>query len=89
MTRDAVAVQDPLHDHAGAGTQWTIVNIAENFPDIATPLGWSFWARPLETALRGAFCDLGALRPRRPGTGRGCRDRAMESVQGVPGLPPT
>ncbi|MGQ0625680.1 MAG: PEP-utilizing enzyme [Sporichthyaceae bacterium] len=53
---------DPLHDAAGASTLWTIVNTAENFPDVATPLGWSFWERPLELALRGAFCDLGALR---------------------------
>jgi pyruvate,water dikinase len=55
-------MRDPLHDRAGAGTAWTIVNTAENFPDVATPLGWSFWERPLELALRGAFCDLGALR---------------------------
>jgi pyruvate,water dikinase len=55
-------MRDPLHDTAGAGTVWTIVNTAENFPDVATPLGWSFWERPLELALRGAFCDLGALR---------------------------
>ncbi len=55
-------MRDPLHDQAGAGTRWTIVNTAENFPDVATPLGWSFWERPLELALRGAFCDLGALR---------------------------
>ena len=56
-------LKDPLHDTAGAGTVWTIVNTAENFPDVATPLGWSFWERPLELALRGAFCDLGALKP--------------------------
>jgi pyruvate,water dikinase len=56
-------MRDPLHDTAGASTQWTIVNTAENFPDVATPLGWSFWERPLELALRGAFCDLGALKP--------------------------
>ena len=55
-------MKDPLHDVAGASTIWTIVNTAENFPDVATPLGWSFWERPLELALRGAFCDLGALR---------------------------
>lgn len=55
-------MKDPLHDAAGASTIWTIVNTAENFPDVATPLGWSFWERPLELALRGAFCDLGALR---------------------------
>ena len=55
-------MRNPLHDQAGAQTRWTIVNTAENFPDVATPLGWSFWERPLELALRGAFCDLGALR---------------------------
>lgn len=55
-------MKDALHDVAGASTIWTIVNTAENFPDVATPLGWSFWERPLELALRGAFCDLGALR---------------------------
>lgn len=59
----AVLTKNPLHDVAGSGTIWTIVNTAENFPDVATPLGWSFWERPLELALRGAFCDLGALRP--------------------------
>src|SRR5581483_11319616 len=55
--------RNPLHDDAGPDTRWTITNTAENFPDVATPLGWSFWERPLERALRGAFCDLGALRP--------------------------
>jgi len=55
-------MRDPLHDRAGAAAQWTIVNTAENFPDVATPLGWTFWERPIEAAMRGAFFDLGALR---------------------------
>ncbi len=32
-------MRDPLHDRAGTGTRWTIVNTAENFPDVASPLG--------------------------------------------------
>jgi pyruvate,water dikinase len=56
-------VRNPLHDDAGTGIRWTIVNTAENFPDVATPLGWTFWEEPLELGLRGAFCDLGVLRP--------------------------
>jgi pyruvate,water dikinase len=55
-------MRDPLHNVAAPDTVWSIVNTAENFPDVATPLGWSFWERPLELAMRGAFCDLGALR---------------------------
>jgi pyruvate,water dikinase len=30
-------------------------------PGVATPLGWTVWYPPCELALRGAFCDLGAL----------------------------
>jgi pyruvate,water dikinase len=56
-------MKDPLHDRSDADVRWTGVNTAENFPDVATPLGWSFWEVPLELGLRGAFCDLGVLTP--------------------------
>jgi pyruvate,water dikinase len=58
----AVAVSNPTHETGGPHTAWSTVNTAENFPGVATPLGWTFWRDPLELALRGAFADLGVLR---------------------------
>src|SRR5260370_23324110 len=58
----AVAVSNPTHETGGPHTAWSTVNTAENFPGVATPLGWTFWRDPLELALLGAFADLGVLR---------------------------
>lgn len=52
---------DPLHQPGSPTTAWTTVNTGENFPGVATPLGWTFWCDPLELGMRGAFCDLGVL----------------------------
>lgn len=52
---------DPLHEVGGPTTAWTTVNTAENFPGVATPLGWTFWRDPLERGMKGAFHDLGVL----------------------------
>jgi phosphohistidine swiveling domain-containing protein len=54
-------VTDPLHEVGGPTTAWTTVNTAENFPGVATPLGWTFWRDPLERGMKGAFHDLGVL----------------------------
>lgn len=53
--------RNPLHEVGGPATAWTTVNTRENFPGVATPLGWTFWRDPLERGLKGAFCDLGVL----------------------------
>ncbi|MFE3056933.1 PEP-utilizing enzyme [Nocardia sp. NPDC059239] len=55
---------NPLHEIGSPETAWTTVNTRENFPGVATPLGWTFWRDPLELGMKGAFCDLGVL-PRR------------------------
>jgi pyruvate,water dikinase len=52
---------DPLHQESGPTTRWTTVNTAEALPGVPTPLGWTLWNHPLERAMRGAFCDIGAL----------------------------
>jgi hypothetical protein len=52
---------DPLHEVGSPGTAWTTVNTAENFPGVATPMGWTFWRDPLERGMRGAFRYIGVL----------------------------
>jgi pyruvate,water dikinase len=54
---------DPLHHRSGPDTAWSRVNTAEALPGVLTPLGWTFWMEPLERAMRGAFADIGVLRP--------------------------
>ncbi len=54
---------DPLHHQSGPDTAWSRVNTAEALPGVLTPLGWTFWMEPLELAMRGAFADIGVLRP--------------------------
>ncbi len=54
-------VTNPLHDVGSPTTAWTTVNTAENFPGVATPLGWTFWRDPLERGMKGAFRDIGVL----------------------------
>ena len=54
---------DPLHHDSGPDTAWSRVNTAEALPGVLTPLGWTFWMEPLELAMRGAFADIGVLRP--------------------------
>ncbi|MEA2170160.1 MAG: rifampicin phosphotransferase, partial [Solirubrobacteraceae bacterium] len=51
-----------LHDQAGPDNLWTNRNTAEALPGVVTPLGWSFWGRALELAMRGAFYEMGVLR---------------------------
>ena len=63
MTTLATAPHDdPLHMQAGPDHFWSTVNTAEAMPGVQTPLSWTFWADPLELAMRGCFCDLGVLR---------------------------
>jgi phosphohistidine swiveling domain-containing protein len=52
---------NPIHQVGGPTTAWSTVNAAENFPGVATPLGWTFWRDPLERAMRGSFVDMGVL----------------------------
>jgi len=57
-----VGPSNPLHSDAGPDKTWTTVNTAEAMPGVQTPLSWTFWADPLELAMRGSFCDIGVLR---------------------------
>jgi phosphohistidine swiveling domain-containing protein len=52
---------NPLHRLGSPRTAWSIANTAENFPGIATPLGWTFWADPLERGMCGGFANIGVL----------------------------
>lgn len=54
--------RDPLAMPATPETCWTIVNTAELFPSVPTPLTWTFWAAPLEDSLRSTFHLIGVLR---------------------------
>ncbi|HEX4249839.1 MAG TPA: PEP-utilizing enzyme [Pseudonocardia sp.] len=40
---------------------WTSGNVAEAFPGVCTPLGFSFMHAPVELALRAAFRDIGVF----------------------------
>ena len=54
---------DPLHQESGPTTRWTTVNTAEALPGVPTPLCWTLWNHQLERAMRGAFSDMGCLKP--------------------------
>src|SRR2546423_2530203 len=54
---------DPLHQSSQPDTLWSTVNTAEVLSGVLTPLAWTFWNRPCELAMRGAFADLGVLPP--------------------------
>lgn len=54
---------EPTHARSGPTTFWTTVNAAEALPGVVTPLTWSFYRVVSELSTRGAFCDLGVLRP--------------------------
>ncbi|OHV05234.1 PEP-utilizing enzyme [Mycobacterium talmoniae] len=53
---------DPVdHTNCDPAVAWTSGNVAEAFPGVCTPLGFSFMHAPVELALRGAFRDIGVL----------------------------
>jgi hypothetical protein len=52
---------NPLHNPGGPRTAWSVANTAENFPGVATPLGWTFWRDTHERSIRGCMADLGVL----------------------------
>ena len=54
---------DPLHQSSQPDTLWSTVNTAEVLSGVLTPLAWTFWNRPCELGMRGAFADLGVLPP--------------------------
>jgi pyruvate,water dikinase len=56
-----VTVSDPLHSQSGPNTIWTTVNTGENFPGVATPLGWTFWRDAMDLACKAGFHDIGAV----------------------------
>ncbi|ORA08132.1 PEP-utilizing enzyme [Mycobacterium arosiense] len=61
--RQVPAVDDFLNTRSRPTTFWTTVNAAEALPGTVTPLTWSLYRRVAELGTRGAFCDLGILRP--------------------------
>jgi pyruvate,water dikinase len=54
-------VSNPLHNPGGPRTAWSVANTAENFPGVATPLGWSFWRDTHERSIRGSMADFGVM----------------------------
>jgi pyruvate,water dikinase len=55
-------VSDPLHRPGeSADTAWTLVNIAEAFPGVVTPLNWTFIHEPSTVAARETFHRIGAF----------------------------
>ena len=63
MRRVTVHWSDPLQQSSGPDTLWSTVNTAEVLSGVLTPLAWTFWNRPCELGMRGAFADLGVLPP--------------------------
>jgi pyruvate,water dikinase len=51
----------PVHTISAPETRWSRVNFAEAIQGIQTPLGWTFWDLAMETSVRRAFGNLGAL----------------------------
>lgn len=55
---------DPVdHPDCDPNITWTSGNVAEAFPGVCTPLGFSFMHAPVELALRSAFRDIGVFTP--------------------------
>jgi pyruvate,water dikinase len=52
---------NPVHMATSPDTRWTTVNFAEAIQGVQTPLGWGFWSLAMETSVRQAFANLGAL----------------------------
>ena len=56
------SVIDPVdHPDCDPTVAWTSGNVAEAFPGVCTPLGFSFMHAPVELALRSAFRDIGVF----------------------------
>src|SRR5882757_6294382 len=62
---DPVEPSDPVdpvdHRECAPEVAWTSGNVAEAFPGVCTPLGFSFMHGPVELALRAAFRDIGVF----------------------------
>jgi pyruvate,water dikinase len=59
---DPVDPTDPVdHPECDPDVAWTSGNVAEAFPGVCTPLGFSFMHAPVELALRAAFRDIGVF----------------------------
>jgi pyruvate,water dikinase len=51
----------PVHSYSAPETRWSRANFAEAIQGVQTPLGWTFWDLCMETTVRRAFGNLGAL----------------------------
>jgi phosphohistidine swiveling domain-containing protein len=57
-----VPATDPVdHLSCDPNVAWTSGNVAEAFPGVCTPLGFTFMHDPVELALRAAFRDIGVF----------------------------
>jgi phosphohistidine swiveling domain-containing protein len=53
---------DPVdQSHCDPKVAWTSGNVAEAFPGVCSPLGFTFMHGPVELALRSAFRDIGVF----------------------------
>jgi pyruvate,water dikinase len=50
-----------LHGTGDLSALWTVTNVQESIPGIATPMTWSFFGPAAEYALRNHFRSIGAL----------------------------
>lgn len=54
---------DPLHGRSDPASYWSTTNLAEAYPGILTPLGWTVAGPATEAATRAALAAIGALTP--------------------------
>lgn len=54
---------DPLQGSSAASSWWSTTNLAEAYPGILTPLGWTVAGPATEQATRAALFAVGALSP--------------------------
>lgn len=54
---------DPVHGRSDPESYWSTTNLAEAYPGVLTPLGWTVAGPATEAATRAALHALGALTP--------------------------
>lgn len=61
MVRSRGTVDPTDQQRCAPHVTWTLGNVAEAFPGVCTPLGFTFMHEPVELALRRAFFDIGVF----------------------------
>lgn len=54
---------DPVHGQSNPDSYWSTTNLAEAYPGVLTPLGWTVAGPATEIATRAALQAIGALTP--------------------------